>query len=222
MGRERDYPTVPKHPAITAEQQRVRELIERHKADHAREIVRAAAEIELASGKTASILDAVMEPTPEWRQHGDVERYTPRQPDGTVRQVTTVRRVLTPIALRMLRAGKIDNEQYRTCVWYAATYERAGLMGTIPSVQIGREVFGGGPDRVLFTEAQQDAQRALRRVKAVIPKHEVRFFEAVVIGDVPITRASRFLRAKPAKALKRFRFIVEQVCDEVKNLGGIA
>lgn len=215
-------PPLPVSEAKRREQARVKALIERDKADRMREIERAAAEIELASGKTASIRETVVEPTPEWFQHGDVQDFTPEVPDRTAIVLKTFRRVRTPIILRMLHAGKIDNDQYRALNWYSECYEMAGLHGWIPIAQFGKEVFGGGPDRVLFTEAQQEAQRLLRAVKAVIPKDRVRFFEAVVIWNVPITRASRFIRKKPANALKPFRKIAEDVTAKVEALGILA
>ena len=148
-------PYVSSAEAKRREQARVKALIERDRADQMREIERAAAELELASGKTAFVKETVVEPTPEWFQHGDAEDFTPEVPDRTAIVMKTKRRVLTPIILRMLKADKIDSDQYRALHWYAETYEAAGLLGNIPIVQIGREVFGGGPDRVLFTEAQQ-------------------------------------------------------------------
>lgn len=204
------------------EKARVKAMIERDKADRMREIERAAAEIKVREGLVVTAHETVIEPTPEWFQHGDSQAFTPELENGTVRELKTVRRVLVPIVLRMLHAGKIENDHYRALVWYQECYERAGLLGSIPSVQIGREVFGGGPDRVLFTEMQQDAQRQLREVKAEIPKHQVRFFEAVVIGNVPVTRASRFVRTKPAKALRIFRDLAQAVTVKVDAMGFLA
>ena len=215
-------PYVSSAEAKRREQARVKALIERDKADQMREIERAAAEIKVREGLIVTAHETVIDPTPEWFQHGDSEAFTPELPDGTVRELKTVRRVLVPIVLRMLHAGKIENDQYRALVWYRECYERAGLLGSIPSVQIGREVFGGGPDRVLFTEMQQDAQRQLREVKAEIPKHMVKFFEAVVIRDVPVTRASRFIRRKPAKALTDFRDLAQAVTIKVDEMGFLA
>lgn len=215
-------PPLPVSEAKRREQARVKALIERDKADRMREIERAAAEIELASGKTASIRETVVEPTPEWFQHGDVQDFTPEVPDRTAIVLKTFRRVRTPIILRMLHAGKIDNDQYRALNWYSECYEMAGLHGSIPIAQIGKEVFGGGPDRVLFTERQQQAQKLLRQVRSVITAHRVRFFEAVVIDNVPITRASRFVREKPQKALKTFRNEADKVTAEVERLGILA
>lgn len=215
-------PPVSAADAKRQEQARVKAMIERDKQDRMREIERAAAEIELASGKTAYVKETVVEPTREWFQHGDSQPFTVEVPDRTSIVMKTVRRVRVPIILRMLHRGQIDNDEYRALDWYSECYERAGLHGAMPSVQIGREVFGGGPDRVLFTESQQQAQRLLREVKAEIPKHMVRFFEAVVIDNVPITRASRFIRTKPANALKPFKQLTVAVTAKAEAMGILA
>lgn len=204
------------------EQRRVKALLKRDKADRMREIERAAAEIKVREGLVVTAHETVMEPTPEWFQHGDSQPFTPELPDGTVRDIKTVRRVRVPIILRLLHRGHLDNDEYRALNWYSECYERAGLFGNIPSVQIGREVFGGGPDRVLFTEAQQDAQRSLREARSAIPLNMVRFFEAVVIDNIPITRASRFVKAKPARALRLFRKAASAVTIKVEAMGFLA
>lgn len=215
-------PPVPVAESKLREQARVKALIERDRADHMREIERAAAEIEFSEGKTASIKQTVLPPTPEWFQHGDVESFTVDVPDRSAIVMKTSRRVLTPIVLRMLKADKIDSDQYRALAWYADTYEAAGLLGSIRSVQIGREVFGGGPDRVLFTEMQQAAQDQLRQAKAVITKHRVKFFEAVVIGNVPIERASRLVRTRRGNALNIFKNEAQKVTAHLFETGILA
>lgn len=215
-------PPVSAAEAKRREEARVKALIERDRQDRMRDIERAAAELKIREGLVVSAHETVIEPTPEWFQHGDAQAYTPELPDGTVREIKTVRRVRVPIILRMLHRGQIDNDHYRALHWYSECYERAGLHGRIPIAQIGKEVFGGGPDRMLFTESQQEAQKLLREVKSAIPKHQVRFFEAVVIDNIPITRASRFIRKTPANALKPFRMIAEAVTAKVDALGILA
>lgn len=220
------YPPAPvcevRMRAKIAESARIKTMIDRDKQDRMREIERAAAEIKVREGLVITAHETVIEPTPEWFQHGDSETFTPELPDGSVRDIRTVRRIRTPIILRMLRADKIDSDQYRALNWYSECYEAAGLLGAIPSVQIGREVFGGGPDRVLFTEMQQQAQQALRQVKLVITPHRIRFFEAVVIGNVPIERAAKFVRTRRGNALKIFKNEAQKVTSEVDRMGILA
>lgn len=221
-----DTPTIRPIPtaaeAKRREKTRVKAMIERDRQDRMREIERAAAEIKVREGLVITAHETVVEPTPEWFQHGDSQAFTPELPDGTVREIKTVRRVRTPIILRMLHADKIDSDQYRALNWYSECYEAAGLLGSIPIVQIGREVFGGGPDRTLFTETQQQAQQMLRQVKSVITPSRVRFFEAVVIGNVAIERASKFVRTRRGNALNIFKNEAQKVTAEVERLGILA
>lgn len=215
------YPSVPQSEAKRREQARVKALIDRDRADRMKEIERAAAEIKVREGLVVTAHETVMEPTPEWFQHGESESFTPELPDGTVREIKTVRRVRVPVVLRMLHAGKLDNDQYRALKWYADCYEMAGLHGNIPSVQIGKEVFGGGHDRVLFTEKQQVAQKLLREVKEKIPKHQIKFFEAVVIKNVPVRRAAQFVRTRREKALIIFKELASIAAAVIKDMGGL-
>jgi hypothetical protein len=214
-------PPISAAEAKRIEQRRVKALIERDKADRAREYERAAAEIKVREGLVVTAHETVIEPTPEWFQHGDSQSFTPELPDGTVRELKTVRRVRVPMILRMLHNNTLDNDQYRALHWYSECYEMAGLHGTIPVSQIGKEVFGGGPDRVLFTESQQVAQKMLRAARKDIPKHQIKFFEAVVIGNVPVRRASRFIRSRRDKALRTFIELAQLVTVAVKDLGGV-
>lgn len=217
------YPPVSVSEAKRREQERVKALIERDRQDRMREIERAAAEIELKSGRLASVRETVVEPTPEWFQHGDAEDFTPEVPNRTAIVLKTKRRVLTPIILRMLHKGDLDNDQYRALNWYAETYEMAGLHGTMPIAQIGREVFTPDKaDRLMFNERQQDAQRMLRQVKSVLEPHKIRFFEAVVIDNVPVARASRFIRTTRSNQLKLFKIEAQKVTAEVFRLGILA
>lgn len=215
------YPPVAVSEARQRENARVKALIERDKQDRMKEIERAAAEIKVREGLVISAHETVIEPTPEWFQHGDSETFTPELPDGTVRELKSVRRVNCPMILRMLRGGNLENEQYQALRFYAETYEVAGLHGSIPIAQIGREVFGGSHDKVMFTEAQQQAQKALREMKAVIPAHQARFFEAVVIKNVPVRRAAQFMRTRRSNALNVLRKIADTMVPIAKNLGGV-
>jgi hypothetical protein len=214
-------PPVSAADAKRQEQRRVKALIERDKADRMREIERAAAEIKVREGVVVTAHETVIEPTPEWFQHGDAQAFTPELENGTVREIKTVRRVRVPVILRMLHKGDLDNDQYRALHWYSECYEMAGLHGSIPISQVGREVFGGDPDRVLFTESQQVAQKMLRAVRKIIPAHQIKFFEAVVIGNVPVRRASRFVRSRRDKALVTFKEIAQKVTVMVKDMGGL-
>lgn len=204
------------------EQHRVNLMIERDRRDRLQESIITAAELSVSEGVTASIVDTKREPTPEWLSHGDVEPFVPRQHDKTVAVVSTVRRNRIGIPTRMAKRGQLSEDQLKGCLWYSMTYDLAGLDPSIPSVQIGREVFGGQNDRVPFTDRQQEAQSDLRLVKKKLPAKYIRFFEAVVIGNIPISRAKRLGQFGRAKALRCFTGMAETVYGETKNFKGVA
>lgn len=202
-----------------AEQERVKALIESDLSYRARESVRLAAEIKLSEdpGHTASLLDAVVEPTPEWLRQGESMPFTPKQPDGTVRVVTTRRRVVTGQCLRAFRAGRMTDEQYRACAWYQAIYERSGLEGAVRSADMAREVRGQAVSGYTFTDAQLDAQRAYRAARASMPPRWVKFFELVVLNDTAVDRARR-IAPSGRHAWVTLRTCAEAVSNELKNI----
>ena len=103
-----------------------------------------------------------------------------------------MRRVLTPITNRMFRAGKLNEEQFSACTWYRRTYDEAGLEGTLPGTDFLKEVWTAPQSRGMsFTEEQIEAQEQLRQARAKIPSAYVKFFEAVVLHDIPVKRAAR-------------------------------
>src|SRR3546814_13976993 len=73
--------------------------------------------------------DLVEEPTPEWLEKGDVRRFTPKQPDGTVRVIRTVRRDYGSVITRMYANGILDDDEFQACAWYRRMHEIAGMRG---------------------------------------------------------------------------------------------
>jgi hypothetical protein len=192
------------------EQARVKALIARDKADRMKEIERAAAEIKVREGLVVTAHETVMEPTPEWFQHGDAEAFTPELPDGTVRELKTVRRVRVPIVARLNTRGHIDADELKACLWYRMVHEHAGLQGrysisryqnTPPSGAVSSRQ-AGFAGHIPMTEYEAQARRYFREARQAITPHYLAFFDKVVLHDTPITRASRFVRARNGKALK--------------------
>lgn len=199
------------------EQRRVRGLIERDRAGRIEEALRTVAEIEFADGVMVNLADTVVPPTREWMKQnaGAIEAFTPRQPDGTVRTISTVRRMSASVVMRMARKGQLSDDAAKACQRYAATHEAAGLDGNIPSVNYSREVFSAPATRLMFTDAQGEAQSELRAMRAVIPARYRKFFDAVVLRDVPLHRASRFARMRRTAALAHFRELADDVAGVV-------
>lgn len=204
---------------------RVKAMIDRDRADRIRDADRKRAEIELANGSFVNIADSVVEPTPEWLAKGDVATYRPKQPDGTVREVKTVRRETVARVLKMYRMGRVTDEQLAACLWYRSQYDQAGLHGRVKSSHIsltGNTGGGGGgmgqaPMALHHHEAE--ARKMYRAAKESLTAFYVRFFEAVVINDVPLSRASRFARCRAEKAPLRFRQCCEEVIDFMNKCG---
>lgn len=201
-----------------AEQERVKALIESDLSYRARESVRLAAEIKLSDdpGHTASLLDAVVEPTPEWLRQGESMPFTPKQPDGTVRVVTTRRRVVTGQCLRAFRAGRMTDEQYRACAWYQAIYERSGLEGYVRTTRLDSADRVKGQPGGFFTDGQLEAQSAYRAARAAIPARWRKFFELVVLDDVAVDRARRIAPAG-THPMPTLRKCAEAVYGELKK-----
>lgn len=211
--RQHGMGTVEESEVVRAERRRVKELIERDQAARRREELRQIAQAQVESGEMRNVLDTIMEPTPEWRNHGDNMPYTPRQPEGTVRVVRTVRRVQSPQVRRIWLKGKIDEDQYRACIWYRAIHEAAGLVARCKTSKFdnmpgsGVALFGHLP----ATEREAAARKAYREVWIVLGDSG-RFFEAVVIDDLPVVeKASAVSKQARAKAYRRF----SAACDKV-------
>lgn len=201
-----------------AEERRVDALIFRDRGDEAREQMRQAATLEVGDGKFVNLDDTVLEPTEEWLGKGDVETYTPKAPDGTVRSVTTVRRVNTPIVRRMWAKGRLRDEQLAACERYRAVHEHAGLMGRWKSSQISMtgNVGGGGglsQSPMAMHEWEADAREEFRAARADMRPFYLHFFDAVVLEDLPISRAWRFARCPKHKAEALFRDAAKELAE---------
>ncbi|MFC4255397.1 hypothetical protein GRI97_08160 [Altererythrobacter xixiisoli] len=199
------------------ERRRVFDMLARDKADRAREVARREAEQQVASGSFANLADTVIEPTPEWMAKGDTVPFTPKQPDGTVRVVRSVRRVVTPIVIRMWRAGRLGDDQARACIWYRECHDIAGLVGRFSSTQLSDN--SGGSDRrsvgfaghIPITSWEANARRMYREAKAQLPAEYIKFFEIIVLEDVAIGLATRFARCRNARAIGIFRQLADKI-----------
>lgn len=195
----------------TAEARRVKAILERDRADAARERMRQEAVIELAKGVFVNLSDTVLEPTPEWLGQGETKRYTPRQPDGTVREIATVRRVETPVVVRLHQSGKVTDEQAVACLWYQRIAAVAGMDGRCAASQwnatstIRRGAVESGFGYVPAAVAVAEARDLFRKARAAMPANRLRFFDAVVLDDLPLMRACRFAQCDNSRASHRFR-----------------
>jgi len=205
--------------AIREERARVDRLIARDKAYHAREIERAAAEIEMDNGNTVRIGEFVIEPTEEWFQHGDHRTFTPRLEDGTVKTVKAHRRENVSIVARMHRADRITDDQFAACAWYRERWESAGLTGRVKtshhslSGNVGGGSGGMGQAPMAIHAREAEARGEFRAARASLPAFYLRFFEAIVLDNLPLRRAARFAKCRDDRAQRRFRDVAQQLAD---------
>ncbi len=203
-----------------AEKRRVRSVVEDYRASIAREATRQAAMLEVKEGVFVNLADTVIEPTPEWLDKFDTVAVTVRPPDGTARKLATVRRVRTPIVMRMANNGKITEDQAKACLWYREMHEKAGLEGRYSSNQFGPQVgfgsssakkFGGGAGHIPMTEDEAYARAMFRAARNSISSHNIKYFESVVLHDVPLHRASRHARCRYGRFLDAFRKAISEL-----------
>lgn len=204
-----------KRAAATIESLRVQNLIKRDRDDMAREALRRSAEAQVAAGEFANLADTVIEPTPEWINHGDVVSFIPKQPAGTVRVVRSVRRVLTPVVRKMHRNLQISDNQLSACLWYREKFEIAGLTGRWSTSRYSSMVVGGGAGAwpVPMHAAEVQARKEFRDARAALTAFYLRFFEAITLFDEPISKAWRLARSPRAKAEQRFRDAAQELVD---------
>ncbi|CDO34059.1 hypothetical protein [Novosphingobium sp. KN65.2] len=199
------------------ERRRVKAVIERDRADRARDDMREAAQLEVSDGNFVHLDDTVMEPTPEWKAKGDVERFTPKAPDGTVRSVSTVRRVRTPIINQLHGRGSITDDQRAALEWYRDQFEAARLDGRYKSnhLSLSGNTGGGsgglGQSPMPLNDFEATARRNLRAVRSSMTAMYLRFLDAVVIENIPLTRSYIFAKCPPRKAVVRFRQVSEEI-----------
>jgi hypothetical protein len=202
-----------------AEHARVEALIARDKADRIREIDRKAAEIDMANGKTVSIGEAVIEPTPEWFSHGEHATFTPRLEDGTVRTVKGFRRRLTPTAAKLCLDGKITDTQYLACRWYRAIHDQAGVEGRYKTanLSLAGNVGGGGGGQSQHPMAAHEheamARQTYRLAKMRLNARFLPVFEFVVIHDLSLRAAATRAERDNARLLANFRHAAQQMAD---------
>jgi len=216
---------VPEPEATRANRERVEAMLERDKADRIRERDRRLAELEVSHDNFINLSDTVIEPTPEWLEKGETVPFTPKQLDGTVRSVRSVRRMSITSVLKMHRNGNLSDEQLAACLWYRAQFEQAGLQGRVKSSHIsltGNTGGGGGglgqapmPLHAKEVEARQN----YRAARASIKPFYIRFFEAVVLDDKPVTRAASYAKCRTGRTPQRFRSCCEQLIVFIEKNG---
>ncbi|WP_133726837.1 MULTISPECIES: hypothetical protein [unclassified Novosphingobium] len=208
--------------AVAAERERVAALIERDRADRVSERDRKAAALQVSEGVTVNIADAVIEPTPEWKEQGDFRTFTPRLEQGTVRTVKAYRRVSVPMVLRLWSKGKINDDQLRACIWYREAWEQAGLIGRFKSSHISLTGNTGGSGGIgqapmALQQREAEARDGFRQATAAIAPVLVKMFQAIVLHDMPLARARRFIRCRNGQEFQRFLAACQDLVAHIES-----
>lgn len=209
------------------EEDRVAALIKRDKSDRSRDRDRKIADKEVAEGKFGNLSDTVVEPTPEWLEKGDVATFVPKQPKGTTKVIRTVKRVKAAMVMRLFFQGKITEDQMRACMWYRDQYEIAGLMGRVKSNHLsltGNTGGGGGMGQapMALHAREAEARELFRAARDAITPFYLKFFDSIVIHDIPPSRAARFARCRNDRAFARFRDTAQEMANHVEGLPSFA
>lgn len=206
------------HESIESERRRVRKLLKRDREDADVEQTRTRALADLEDGGFVNLQDTVTGPTREQLANGEFVPFTPSIENYTKATVKGMRRMENSTVLRMHRKGQITDEGFSACIWYARKYEQSGLEGSVGSVDYGKEVFSAPHDRIVFTERQQQAQSDIRAVNKELPKAFLKFFQKIVVENLPVHRAKRFCRIDSNSVNRKFRELTETAYEAVKEV----
>lgn len=205
------------------EDDRVADLIKRDRKDRIRENDRKAAELEVADGRFVNLAETVVEPTPEWLEKGDVGTFVPKQPKGTTKVIRTVKRIKAAMVMRLYFQGKITEDHMRACMWYRDQHEIAGLMGRVKSNHLsltGNTGGGGGLGQapMALHAREAEARELFRAARAALSDGYIKFFDSIVIHDIPPSRAARFARCRNERAFVHFRALAQALAGHVEKV----
>lgn len=202
------------------EQQRVKAMIERDKQDRMREIERAAAEIKVREGLVVTAHETVMEPTPEWFQHGDSETFTPELPDGTVRDIKSVRRKSQSPWLRMVEAGQITPEIFAAAQSIAYVHERIARTGGMKTGSLQARVDQCKSSGELIIERLSDVhdEMAYTAWRNGLPMPRQMFLD-MVLSSYPLSNTAKKYRMGWRKARKLLIMHLEKYLEIREKIG---
>lgn len=200
-----------------AQTDRERSLAAAMRADLSREADRQAAELKIRDGVSVNLADLALPPTPEWERQGEAVNYTVKTEGQNVRVVTTRRRVRVGQVMKAHRMGKITDDQFLACEWYQDQYERSGLEGKVRSVDLAAEVRSASTSGYVFNDGQLTAQANLRAAREKITPRFQKFFDMVVLQNLPVHRAAQ-LAPSGQKPWRMLRMRADAVFGEMQKI----
>lgn len=202
---------------MTREERRVAAILDRDHTQREAERARADAQAQSDNGGYPDPELLAVRPTPEWHQHGEARIVYARH-DGqhaTERPAKVVRRVSASRAYQLHRRGVIDDDGLAVCVWYREIYERAQLEGSTGAMRYDGHGVSSSvrlPIGLLAgSETIYEAREQYRMARSSIPTRLVWCFEAVVLGDLTLTRAAGAGRVRKGSIVKAFRQAVDRL-----------
>lgn len=185
---------------------RVDFLLEQDRANRENEDRRSVAQAMLECGDDSLVADTVIIPTPELLRTGDFIPYTPGRKNWTDRDVKTVRRLNISQITYLLSRGTLDDQLYSACKWYQERYEASQLapksaVANYGETVRGDPVYGHLPSSEWAAEARADFRWARRFINL----EDLKYFEMVVLEDVPLTHAAKQAKCRYTNIRAAFR-----------------
>lgn len=181
--------------------------------------------MEVRRGVFINLADTVIEPTREWLEKGPVEKFTPKAPDGTVRSLSTVRRIRSSAVTKLYGQGKVSMEFVFVAIWYRQCYEAAGIEGRYKTSNMSGMNFGSGGGAgqsqhpMAQHESEADMREAVRSVRKYLGERHAKVFEAIAILDLPLREAARVAKCSNGSILSRFRDACAGVIEWCEKAG---
>jgi len=195
------------------EQQRTKELVAREVAERRREIRRVEAEIEVEAGKSISLDDSKLGPTPEQQAKGEFANFDIPAPMQTANVHSTVRNLTASRILQLHHRGVLSDIQYGVCAWYREQWERGGLSANpkissyAPFADPGEPVFGHLPR----TTQALEARSMFGWLRELVDIKMLPVLDAVVLEELSIEDMARKLSFRRVTAAKRFREVASDL-----------
>lgn len=192
-------------------------LVASMRADLSREADRQSAELKIHEGVSVNLADLAVPPTEEWERQGEAVNYTVKTEGQNVQVVTTRRRVRVGQVMKAHRMGKITDDQFLACEWYQDQYERSGLEGKVRSVDLTAEIRSSSTSGYVFNDGQLTAQGNIRAARTVITARFQKFFDMVVLDNLPVHRAA-VLAPSGQRPWRMLRSRAEAVFTEMQRV----
>lgn len=203
---------------VAAAHNRVRNLIDGHRAYLEAERRREAALAELEMGLDVNIADTLVEPTPELLAKGTFIRRKIAGEQWQDRTVEGVRRIEISQITLLHGRGVLTDDSFRACKWYKDRYLAAEMEPSAPVAQYGETVrgdpvYGHLPSSEWAAEARSD----IRYARGFIPDDILPFFEEVICHDLTMKDAARVAHLRFVNFSAAFKIAADRLYDGVSS-----